>query len=458
MKNRSTAWWRRPRRAPKAAENRHPRGRSQQRERASGLHRRRRRGDRAPPHDQGRRRRAHAREDHGRGGAQVRVHLRQLEARAGARQVSGADRGDPDGAQLCRARSGEDGRSSAAAPGLHHGQRQRHPRLLHGDDAARPAEGGVELNQIAGVWRTAFLRAARPMFCSSPKPPASSRRSAFVGPRVFLLSLAAFASAASCAPPTPAAADRRRIRRHRGAASAAVTAFALSYGLLQVVCGPLGDRYGLPHDRRGGIGVGVRLGGLRGRPSLDALVAARRVGGDHRRVHPARARVDRRHRRLREAPAAARASSSARWPASPSAPRPPDGSASISAGARFSSRWRRFFSSSRCCSFLKYAQSARRPRRRGRGAIRQSLQRMPRLCSSAAASAARDRIREGLFIFGALAFVAIYLQRRYLLGPGPRRDARDGLRRGRTAVRARARRAVRRLGERGLATLGGPRW
>ena len=29
-----------------------------------------------------------------------------------------------------------------------------------------------------------------------------------------------------------------------GAAAAAVTAFALSYGLLQVICGPLGDRYG----------------------------------------------------------------------------------------------------------------------------------------------------------------------------------------------------------------------
>ena len=43
---------------------------------------------------------------------QVRLHLRRLEAGAGARPVSAAGRGDPDGAQLRRARDPEDGRRS----------------------------------------------------------------------------------------------------------------------------------------------------------------------------------------------------------------------------------------------------------------------------------------------------------------------------------------------------------
>jgi hypothetical protein len=62
---------------------------------------------------------------------------------------------------------------------------------------------------------------------------------------VFLLSLAAFASSASLRatdPLLPLIADEYGVTA--GAASAAITAFALSYGLLQVVVGPLGDRYG----------------------------------------------------------------------------------------------------------------------------------------------------------------------------------------------------------------------
>ena len=66
-----------------------------------------------------------------------------------------------------------------------------------------------------------------------------------MGRAVFLLSLAAFASAASLRATDPLlpqiAAD---FSVTTGAASAAITAFALSYGLLQVVCGPLGDRFG----------------------------------------------------------------------------------------------------------------------------------------------------------------------------------------------------------------------
>jgi MFS family permease len=62
---------------------------------------------------------------------------------------------------------------------------------------------------------------------------------------VFLLSLAAFASAASLRatdPLLPLIAAEYRVSA--SAASAAVTAFTLSYGLFQIVCGPLGDRFG----------------------------------------------------------------------------------------------------------------------------------------------------------------------------------------------------------------------
>ena len=60
-----------------------------------------------------------------------------------------------------------------------------------------------------------------------------------------MLSLAAFASAASLRatdPLLPQIAEHYGVTT--GAASAAITAFALSYGLLQVVGGPLGDRFG----------------------------------------------------------------------------------------------------------------------------------------------------------------------------------------------------------------------
>jgi len=62
---------------------------------------------------------------------------------------------------------------------------------------------------------------------------------------------------------------------------------------------------------------------------------------------------------------------------------------------------------------------------------------------------------EGLFIFGALAFVAIYLQRRFLVGPGLAGTLVTAYAAGGMLYALAARRAVRRLGERGLATLGG---
>ena len=102
-----------------------------------------------------------------------------------------------------------------------------------------------------------------------------------MGRAVFLLSLAAFASAASLRatdPLLPQIATDFGVTT--GAASAAVTAFALSYGLLQVVCGPLGDRYG--RYRTIAAAAFVSAFGSAAcaiAPSLDALVAARFVSG-----------------------------------------------------------------------------------------------------------------------------------------------------------------------------------
>ena len=62
---------------------------------------------------------------------------------------------------------------------------------------------------------------------------------------------------------------------------------------------------------------------------------------------------------------------------------------------------------------------------------------------------------EGAFIFGALAFVAIYLQRRYGIGPGLAGTLVTAYAAGGLVYALLARRALRRFGERGLATLGG---
>ena len=65
----------------------------------------------------------------------VRLHLRRVQAGAGARQVPAAGRGDPDGAQLRRARAAAScGGAAGAARGLHDRQRQPDPRLPRPDD------------------------------------------------------------------------------------------------------------------------------------------------------------------------------------------------------------------------------------------------------------------------------------------------------------------------------------
>ena len=82
---------------------------------------------------------------------------------------------------------------------------------------------------------------------------------------------------------------------------------------------------------------------------------------------------------------------------------------------------------------------------------------MPRmLADRAPAQALRHRrMREGLLIFGALAFVAAYFQSRFAIGPGLAGTLVAAYALGGVCYALLARRAVRRLGERGLVALGG---
>ena len=65
-------------------------------------------------------------------------------------QLPAAGRGDPDGAQLRRARAGEARRAAGVAHGLHDRQRQRHPRRAR-PRHHRPGRARDQINQIAGV-------------------------------------------------------------------------------------------------------------------------------------------------------------------------------------------------------------------------------------------------------------------------------------------------------------------
>jgi predicted MFS family arabinose efflux permease len=91
-----------------------------------------------------------------------------------------------------------------------------------------------------------------------------------------------------------------------------------------------------------------------------------------------------------------------------------------------------------------------------RASFRESFRRMPRMLMN-------GRLRvlfatgftEGLFIFGALAFVAVHFQHRFAIGPGAAGTLVAMYAVGGVLYAILARRAVRRLGERGLVTAGG---
>jgi predicted MFS family arabinose efflux permease len=278
-----------------------------------------------------------------------------------------------------------------------------------------------------------------------------------LGRAVFLLSLAAFASAASLRatdPLLPLLATDFGVTT--GAASAAVTAFALSYGLLQVVCGPLGDRYGRYRTIAAAAFVSAfGSAACAVAPSLDALVAARFVSGAtigafiplalawigdtvaYERRQPLLARF-----LVGQMAGVAFGTAAAGW-----------------LGEHFG--WRAIFLALAALllviALLLFIQ-LRNPlvRGAGRGSIRESFKRMPRML-------AHRRLRvlfatgftEGLLIFGALAFVAVHFQSRFAIGPGLAGTLVAAYAGGGVLYALLARRAVRRLGEQGLVLSGG---
>ena len=277
---------------------------------------------------------------------------------------------------------------------------------------------------------------------------------------MFLLSLAAFASAASLRatdPLLPQIAAYYSVTT--GAASAAITAFALSYGLLQVVCGPLGDRYG----RYRTIAAAALVSAFGSAacalaPTLDTLIAARFVSGAtigafiplalawigdtvaYEKRQPLLARF-----LVGQMAGVAFGNAAAGW-----------------LGEHFG--WRAIFMALAALllliSILLYGEITANPLARGGagkpGAIRESFRRMPRLL-------AQSRLRklfatayfEGLLVFGALAFVAAYFQSRFGIGPGVAGTLVAAYALGGICYAVLARRAVRTLGEGGLVTAGG---
>jgi predicted MFS family arabinose efflux permease len=274
---------------------------------------------------------------------------------------------------------------------------------------------------------------------------------------VFLLSLAAFASAASLRatdPLLPQIALEYGVTT--GAASGAVTAFALSYGLLQVLVGPLGDRFGRYRTIAAAAlvsSVGAAACALA--PSLDALVAARFLSGAtvgafiplalawigdtvaYEKRQPVLARF-----LVGQMAGLAFGNAAAGW-----------------LGEHFG--WRTIFYALAVlllaiAVLLLLEVRTQAPTGAGRGAIRKSFQRMPRLLANA-------RMRklfgtayaEGLLISGPFAFIAVALQSGFAIGPGLSGTLVAAWAAGGLVYALLARRAVRRLGERGMVALGG---
>jgi predicted MFS family arabinose efflux permease len=273
---------------------------------------------------------------------------------------------------------------------------------------------------------------------------------------VFLLSLAAFTSSASLRatdPLLPLIADDYGVTS--GAAASAVTSFALAYGLLQVVCGPLGDRYGRYRTIAAAAFVSA-LGSLAcaAAPDLRSLVAARFVAG---------------------ATIGAFIPLSLAWIGDtfPYAQRQPVlarfligqmvgiGFSAAAAGwlaERYG--WRAIFVLLAAVLLAIATMLAFEARRQlppaARASIAQSFARMPALLlERSVRGLLAIGFCEGLLIFGALAFVALYFQRRFGVGPGTAGSLVAVYAVGGLAYATVAPRALRRLGEIGLATLGG---
>jgi predicted MFS family arabinose efflux permease len=273
---------------------------------------------------------------------------------------------------------------------------------------------------------------------------------------VFLLSLAAFTSSASLRatdPLLPLIAEDYGVTT--GAAAAAVTAFALAYGLLQIVCGPLGDRYGRYRTIAAAAFVSA-FGSLACAlaPSLGFLIAARFVAG---------------------ATIGAFIPLSVAWigDSFPYAQRQAvlarfliGQIVGIGFGTALAGwlaehfGWRAIFGLLAAILLAIAVLLALEGRRHAppavRAPMRQSFARMPRLFRRRALRGLlTTAFAEGFLIFGALAFVALYFQRRFGLGPGAAGTLVGMYAIGGMLYAAVAPRALRAFGEVGLATIGG---
>lgn len=276
---------------------------------------------------------------------------------------------------------------------------------------------------------------------------------------VLLLSLAAFASAGSLRASDPLlpliAADYGTTP---GAASGAITGFLLSYGLLQVLYGPLGDRFG----RYRTIAFASLVSALgsaacAAAPSLEALVVARFAAGatigaliplsmawigdsfpyERRQTVLARFLVG-------QMLGSAFGSALAGW-----------------LGELLS--WRAIFAVLAVLFVLIAAALAlelrRNPLAAGKPPTRslaQGVARLPRVLALAAVRPILAAVFiEGLLLSGAFAFVALFFQERHAIGPGLAGTLLGAWAVAGLVYAAFARRAVARLGEKGLVTAGG---
>jgi predicted MFS family arabinose efflux permease len=273
---------------------------------------------------------------------------------------------------------------------------------------------------------------------------------------VFLLSAAAFASSASLRatdPLLPLIAEDYGVST--GAAAMAVTAFALAYGLLQVVCGPLGDRFGRYRTIAAAAFVAAFCSAACAvAPDLQSLVIARFVAG---------------------ATIGAFIPLSVAWIGDtfPYAERQPllaryliGQILGIGFGTALSGwlaehfGWRGIFGLLTAIllviAVFLALEARRQPPPAARASMRASFARMPQLLKRwPLVSILATAFCEGFFIFGALAFVALYFQRRFGVGPGTAGTLVALYALGGMMYATVAPRALRAFGEIGLATLGG---
>jgi predicted MFS family arabinose efflux permease len=276
---------------------------------------------------------------------------------------------------------------------------------------------------------------------------------------VLLLSLAAFVSAASLRATDPLlpliAAE---FATTAAAASGTITAFVLSYGLLQVVYGPLGDRFGRMRTIAAAALVSAfGSAACAAAPSLEALVAARLAAG---------------------ATIGALIPLALAWIGDSF---PYEGRQAVLArfligqmlGLAFGTAlagwmgeifgWRSIFMLFAALFVLICAalalELARNPLAAQRAAPRpfiRGVMRLPRLLGEAPVRRLLATVfAEGLLVSGAFAFVAVYLQQHHGVGPGLAGTLVAAYAGGGLLYAALARRAVAALGERGLVGIGG---